>query len=71
MRLPLITPAELNPEQRLLYDNMRDGIKKYFPGFKSVAENGALMGPRNPWLHEPKFGKLVWVALVGARSRGF
>jgi hypothetical protein len=29
------------------------------------------MGPWNPWLHEPKFGKLVWVALVGARSRGF
>jgi 4-carboxymuconolactone decarboxylase len=71
MRLPLITPAELNPEQRPLYDNMRDGIKKYFPGFKSVTENGALMGPWNPWLHEPKFGKLVWVALVGARSRGF
>jgi hypothetical protein len=23
-------------------------------------ENSALMGPWNPWLHEPKFGKPIW-----------
>jgi 4-carboxymuconolactone decarboxylase len=60
MRLPLIAPADLSPEQRPLYDSMRDGIEKYFRGFASIANNGALMGPWAPWLHEPKFGKLVW-----------
>ena len=60
MRLPLIPPADLSPEQRPLYESMRDGIEKYFRGFASIANNGALMGPWAPWLHEPKFSKLVW-----------
>jgi alkylhydroperoxidase family enzyme len=60
MRLPLIAPAELTPEQRPVYDNMRAGIEQNFQGFKSIATNGALMGPWNPWLHDPKFGKPIW-----------
>src|SRR5262249_54765166 len=60
MRLPLIPSAELTPEQRPLYENMRTGIKENFHGFKTIAENGALIGPWNPWLHEPKFGKPIW-----------
>jgi len=60
MRLPLIDPAELTPEQRLLYEDMRAGIERNFQGFKTIADNGALMGPWNPWLHEPKFGKPIW-----------
>jgi alkylhydroperoxidase family enzyme len=60
MRLPLIPPAELSPEQRPVYDDMRSGIEKNFRGFETVAESGALMGPWNPWLHEPKFGKPIW-----------
>ncbi len=60
MRLPLIDPAKLTPELRPVYDDMRAGIEKNFQGFKSIAENGALMGPWNPWLHEPKFGKPIW-----------
>ena len=60
MRLPLIAPADLSPEQRPVYDNMRAGIEQNFKGFKTIAENGALMGPWNPWLHEPKFGKPIW-----------
>ena len=60
MRLPLLSPDELSPEQRSLYDDMREGIEKNFQGFKSIAANGALMGPWNPWLHEPKFGKPIW-----------
>jgi 4-carboxymuconolactone decarboxylase len=39
---------------------MRAGIENSFQGFKSIADNGALLGPWNPWLHEPKFGKLIW-----------
>ncbi len=60
MRLPLIKPADLNPEQRPLYEDMRAGIEKNFQGFATIAENGALMGPWNPWLHQPKFGKPIW-----------
>jgi 4-carboxymuconolactone decarboxylase len=55
MRLPLITQA---------YDGMRAGIENSFQGFKSIADNGALLGPWNPWLQEPKFGKpkSAWLA---------
>jgi 4-carboxymuconolactone decarboxylase len=60
MRLPLIVPAELMADQRPLYENMREGIEKNFKGFKTIAENGALMGPWNPWIHVPKFGKPIW-----------
>jgi 4-carboxymuconolactone decarboxylase len=60
MRLPLIAPSALSPEQRPVYNDMRAGIEKNFKGFKSIAEDGALMGPWNPWLHEPKFGKPIW-----------
>jgi 4-carboxymuconolactone decarboxylase len=60
MRLPLIAQADLTPEQRPIYEDMRAGIDRSFQGFKSIAENGALLGPWNPWLHEPKFGKPIW-----------
>lgn len=64
MRLPLIAPADLSAEQRPIYDDMRAGIEKYFQGFQTVTEIGALMGPFNPWLHEPKFGKPIWNLLL-------
>ena len=60
MRLPLIPPAELNDLQKPLYDDMRDGISKNFNAFKVEREDGALMGPWNPWLHEPRIGKAIW-----------
>jgi len=60
MRLPLIAPAELTPEQKRLYDDMRKGIASNFNVFKAVREDGALMGPWNPWLHEPGIGKAIW-----------
>jgi alkylhydroperoxidase family enzyme len=60
MRLPLIAPADLTPEQRPVYDDMRAGIERNFRGFKTIAANGALLGPWNPWLHEPKFGRPIW-----------
>jgi 4-carboxymuconolactone decarboxylase len=67
MRLPLISPASLTAEQRPLYEDMRRGIETNFKGFKAIAENGALVGPWNPWLHFPKFGGPVW-ELVKALS---
>jgi 4-carboxymuconolactone decarboxylase len=60
MRLPLIPPAELSDEQQPLYDAMRKGIASNFNAFKVEREDGALMGPWNPWLHEPAIGKAIW-----------
>jgi 4-carboxymuconolactone decarboxylase len=40
MRLPLIPPSELTPEQKSLYDEMRKGIKSNFNAFK-VEREGA------------------------------
>ena len=60
MRLPLIAPADLTAEQKPVYADMKAGIEKNFSGFKTIAENGALLGPWNPWLHDPKFGKPIW-----------
>jgi alkylhydroperoxidase family enzyme len=60
MRLPIIPPAELSAEQKPLYDDMRQGIAANFQGFVNVRDDGALLGPWNPWIHEPEFGKPVW-----------
>jgi alkylhydroperoxidase family enzyme len=60
MRLPLIAPSDLTPDQKPLYDDMRKGIASNFNAFKTVRDDGALMGPWNPWLHEPEIGKAIW-----------
>jgi len=60
MRLPLIATADLTPEQKPIYDDMRRGIASNFNAFKVQREDGALMGPWNPWLHEPRIGKAIW-----------
>jgi len=60
MRLALIPPAELSPERRPLYDDMKRGIESGFQGFKAIGNDGALIGPWNPWLKFAKFGGPVW-----------
>jgi 4-carboxymuconolactone decarboxylase len=60
MRLPLIPPTELTDEQKPLYEDMKKGISSNFNAFKAVGDDGALMGPWNPWLHEPVIGKAIW-----------
>ena len=60
MRLPLIPPDALDATQKPLYDDMRTGIETSFRGFTAIAPDGALMGPWNPWLHEPHIGKPIW-----------
>ena len=67
MRLPLLPPSDLSPEQQTLYNDMRKGIDTNFKGFTAIGEAGELIGPWNPWLHFPKFGKPVW-ELVKALS---
>jgi 4-carboxymuconolactone decarboxylase len=60
MRLPLIPPDKLTAKQKPLYDEMRKGIASNFNAFKVERGDGALMGPWNPWLHEPEIGKAIW-----------
>jgi len=60
MRLPLIAPADLTDQQKPLYEDMKKGIASDFSVFKTVAADGALMGPWNPWLHEPRIGGAIW-----------
>src|SRR3954469_14190367 len=60
MRLPVVSPADLNEEQKPLYEDMRKGIQASFKGFVNLRSDGALLGPWNPWIREPKFGKPVW-----------
>jgi hypothetical protein len=56
VRLPLIPPTQLSATQRPLYEDMRAGIEANFRGFAAISVGGALMGPWNPWLHEPEIG---------------
>ncbi len=67
MRLPLIAPQKLSTDQRPLYDDMKKGIETSFKGFTAIKDDGTLIGPWNPWLRYPKFGKPVW-ELVKALS---
>ena len=60
MRLPLIPPGKLTAEQRPLYEDMKRGIASDFNAFKVLAEDDALMGPWNPWLHELRIGGAIW-----------
>jgi alkylhydroperoxidase family enzyme len=69
MRLPLIAPNELTAEQRALYEDMRAGIGESFRDFVSMRQDGALMGPWNPWLHEPSVGKRIWELTKALSSR--
>ena len=69
MRLPIIPPADLTAEQKPLYDDMRQGIAASFQGFVNVRDDGALLGPWNPWIHEPSFGKPVWDLVKAMASK--
>ncbi len=60
MRFTPDRPLDLTPQQKSLYDDMRKGIASNFNAFKVLRKDGALMGPWNPWLHEPGIGKAIW-----------
>jgi alkylhydroperoxidase family enzyme len=69
MRLPILSPAELSDEQKPLYDDMKSGIEAHFKGFISIRDDGALLGPWNPWIREPRFGKPVWELVKAVASK--
>src|SRR5271165_4379352 len=60
MRLPLLPPASLSPDQQILYDDMVDVIEENFGELVARRKDGALIGPFNAWLHFPQFGKPAW-----------
>ena len=67
MRLNLIHPADLTPEQKPLYEDMKKGIESNFGGFTAICKGGELIGPWNPWLAFPRIGRPMW-ELVKALS---
>jgi 4-carboxymuconolactone decarboxylase len=60
MRLPLLPPASLSPEQQDLYDDMVAVVEQNFGELVARRNVGALIGPFNAWLHFPQFGKPAW-----------
>jgi 4-carboxymuconolactone decarboxylase len=60
MRLPLVPLSDMSPDRRELYADMRKGIETNFKGFTAINDEGALIGPWNPWLRFAKFGGPVW-----------
>ncbi len=60
MRLAPIPPDQLNEQQKPLAESIEAGIEKFLKGFVSKRSDGALVGPFNPMLHFPQFGKPTW-----------
>ena len=60
MRVPVTLPADLTPAQKPIYDDMRRGIEEKFRGFIAIRDDGALLGPWNPWIRFPQFGGPIW-----------
>jgi 4-carboxymuconolactone decarboxylase len=60
MRLPLLPPTSLSPDQADLYDDMAAVIEKNFGDLVARRKDGALIGPFNAWLRFPQFGKPAW-----------
>ena len=70
MRLPILPPDKLTPEQTPLYDKFKTQIDGGFTGFKTVREDGALLGPWSVWIHEPKVGEATRVFLDAISTMG-
>jgi 4-carboxymuconolactone decarboxylase len=65
MRMPFIPSAELSPEQKLLYDDMKAGIAAKYRTFKTMRPDGAILGPWSAWPHDPDLGHALWGATKG------
>ncbi|MBB3750920.1 alkylhydroperoxidase family enzyme [Mycolicibacterium sp. BK634] len=61
MRLPLLAPDQLTPEQRALYDDISELVDAKFGDLPARSGDGALLGPFNGWLHHPQFGRAAWL----------
>jgi alkylhydroperoxidase family enzyme len=70
MRLPLLSPAALDAEQKGLYDEMVATIDASFGELITRGKDGALIGPFNGWLHFPQFGGPAWAFNKALVERG-
>jgi 4-carboxymuconolactone decarboxylase len=70
MRLPLIHPSDLDPLQRELYDDMRAGIATGFSAFRTVMDDGAMIGPWNASVHHPAIGRASWELTKAVNAMG-
>ena len=71
VRLPLIAPADLTPEQKALYDRNREQIAGGFTAFKTMRDDGALLDHWGIFLHYPAVGQAHYdqIAAVTAMKR--
>jgi 4-carboxymuconolactone decarboxylase len=60
VRLPPIAPADLNDEQRPLFDSIKAGVAAKYSGFQTARSDGAMLGPWGAWLHDPELGQAFW-----------
>ncbi len=60
MRLAPLPPTTLSPDLQPFYRDMVEVIGVHLKGFVSKRADGALVGPFNPMLHFPQFGKPAW-----------
>ena len=60
MRLPEISSANLNADQRPFHDEMVGLLDSRFTGFTLTRLDGALVGPMNVLLQFPQFGRPTW-----------
>ncbi len=70
MRLPLVPPDKLSAEQKPLYEAFKGQIEGGFSGFKTVREDGALLGPWSVWIQEPKVGEATRIFLDAVSTMG-
>lgn len=60
MRLPPLSPNELDARQKALYDEMKAGVGAKYQDFVTMRADGAFLGPWNAWLHQPEVGEAFW-----------
>jgi 4-carboxymuconolactone decarboxylase len=70
VRLPLVPPESLTPDQQDLYQRNKAEIAKGFSAFKSMDDNGALLGPWGIFIHEPAIGQAHYDLLDAITSLG-
>ena len=69
-RLPGLPPADLNPEQRALYDSIAGGDRAKDASFPLTDGSGALIGPFNALLYSPGVGDAVQQLGAALRFHG-
>ena len=59
MRIPVIPPSEITPEQKSLFDQFTKRVGSNYAAFTTTRKDGALLGPWAVWLKVPKTGEAI------------